>query len=357
MIMFRADGNSRIGSGHIMRCIAIADAAREKGVESVFVTADDSPCNLIESHGYRLNVLGSKYDDMLSETSSLRNVIEKERPECIIVDSYFVNRAYFDTLISFDRRDYSFKIAYIDDLMAEAYPCHYLINYSIDNENKAIKYKKIYEDAGLGCPELMIGTEYVPLREEFMNGILSSKENNIAHDGEVRNILVLTGGSDVTHTALAILNYLNQHDMYKHIIFHFVIGALNKDKGLIEELAGLMDNVVLHENVTNMSELMVNSDIAVSAGGTTLFELCTCSVPVISYICADNQTGADALNAVLGLPKAIDARNNNEYVDELFQRIDYLRQNGEERIRLSVRENELVDGNGADRIIRRLINN
>ena len=68
MIIIRADGNFRIGAGHIMRCLSVADAFKRNGEESLFVMADDSFRAVVESRGYQTSVLETKYDDMGSET-------------------------------------------------------------------------------------------------------------------------------------------------------------------------------------------------------------------------------------------------------------------------------------------------
>ena len=73
------------------------------------------------------------------------------------------------------------------------------------------------------------------------------------------------------------------------IRFHFLIGAMNQDKKEIEKLAEGMSNAVLHYNVSDMKSLICSCDIAVSAAGSTLYEICACGVPLITYVLADNQ--------------------------------------------------------------------
>ena len=98
MILFRADGNGTIGTGHIMRCLSIADGLKRIGEESVFVCADDNMKNLIESRGYRCEVLGTRYDDMESEIESFLKSDFYKESEAIVVDSYYVSDKYFECL-------------------------------------------------------------------------------------------------------------------------------------------------------------------------------------------------------------------------------------------------------------------
>ena len=68
MILFRADGNKKIGSGHLMRCLSIADAMKEMGIQSIFATADDSMSELLRNRGYENIILHTDYYDMDGES-------------------------------------------------------------------------------------------------------------------------------------------------------------------------------------------------------------------------------------------------------------------------------------------------
>ena len=125
MILFRADANTNIGMGHIMRCLSIADALAANhseptivsGKQSIkFVLADVSVAELIKSRGYEPIILHSHYTDMDSENSSWTTLADSIDADLVIVDSYFVTEAYLKWL-----RDNIGTVCYIDDVLSFAY--------------------------------------------------------------------------------------------------------------------------------------------------------------------------------------------------------------------------------------------
>ena len=341
MILFRADGNSLIGTGHIMRCLAIADRLKEK-CECVFVTADDGPAGLLEGRGYRNIVLNTDYRSLSEEKDRMKELMETYQPSVVFVDSYFAAPEYFKELKEVSER---VVLATFDDMRKETFPCDILIHYGIGGEDLKDSYLKRYRKANIRVPELLLGGSFTPLRAEFQN--LSFRKTR----DTVQEILILTGGADVSNTAADVLKYLSVHEKYSDRKFHFVVGKLNPFAGEIDKLASEIPNAVVHTDVTNMSGLMTNADIAVSAGGTTIMELCACGTPLIAYVCADNQIeGVKNVVKKTGAYYAGDATTNNMMIKDLFSYIDILCKNADLRSRISKNEQEEVDGNGAERI-------
>lgn len=287
MIIFRVDGNSKIGLGHIMRCLSIAEALREKYIESLFVLADIECSQIIEQKGFMYEVLDSQYDNMNEELYSFLKVIDKYSPKVIIVDSYYVSGYYLRSIRS------CAKTVYIDDLLAFAYPVDILINYNIFSS--VDKYESLYELAN-ERPLFLLGTKYVPLRSEFADCVFRNPSTT------VRNILITTGGADTLHISLTMLQYLKEHNETKYDShFFFVIGSANHDIEKIEELAAELPFVSIKRNINNICELMSVCDLAVSAAGSTLYELCVCCVPTITFVVADNQLPAAKIFSQQGL--------------------------------------------------------
>ena len=110
MICIRADGNQQIGTGHIMRCLSLADALREQGGKIMFVTAEPYFQRLIQTRGDPCTVLGTAYDRMEEELSVFLPLLEQEQPELVILDSYFVTPEYMKAIKGIS------KLFYIDDL-------------------------------------------------------------------------------------------------------------------------------------------------------------------------------------------------------------------------------------------------
>ncbi len=131
---------------------------------------------------------------------------------------------------------------------------------------------------------------------------------------------------------------------------------MNQDKDDIRKLAGENKNIIIHENVIDMKSLISEMDIAVSAAGSTLYEICACGVPLITYSMADNQIyGAEAFEK-LGLAVNIgDIRNISDPDEVILGSVDGLANNYEKRVRVGSLMQDMIDGYGADRIVDKIV--
>ncbi len=288
MIFFRADGNSIIGAGHIMRCLSIAEAALDLGEKVVFYTAGSEFSKVISGNGIENIVLSSDFMKMESELVFLKAEILRHKPRFVFVDSYYATKYYLTTLLECCH-SYGGKLLYIDDVMAFAYPCDFLINYNIYGPDMKDTYIKLYADDGIEeetnyFPKLLLGLDYLPLRKEFAN--LPPR----VPKEKTRDILVSTGGADHEHIALEITRtILKRFRENGNYLFHILVGSMNMDKVEIERLAADCKNIIVHYDVKDMVSLMRSCDVAISAAGSTLYELCATQTPTITYVVADNQ--------------------------------------------------------------------
>lgn len=340
LFFFRTDGNSNIGWGHVMRSLSIASAAKNLGAECFFVCADDSMRNLIENKDFPVVVMDTDYRDMESETETFIEVINKEKPDSIFVDSYYVSNKYFRTI-----KKHS-KVIYLDDVFSFPYDVDYLINYNIYASYET--YRELY--SGNTIPELLLGTEYIPLRDEFVQNTPSSIRN------EVKNVFISTGGSDEFGLVLRIINKLKDNiELSKGIEYHFIIGSYEPDFDEIVSLSESNKWIHLHRNVKKMSEIMNMCDVAVSAAGSTLYELCSCGVPTITYVIADNQiNGATEFEKKKIMLNVGDLRIVDFDCSGIIDNLKMLMNDFELRKRLSEKMLFVVDGKGAERIIKKI---
>ena len=121
MIYIRTDMNSVIATGHMMRCLAVADAAGSMGEETTFLLADAEAADLLEKRGYRYIVLNTDWKDMEGELPALRKVIGERGIHTLLIDSYRVTEKYLAELEKLVRT------VYIDDVNAFHYPVSALI--------------------------------------------------------------------------------------------------------------------------------------------------------------------------------------------------------------------------------------
>ena len=167
----------------------------------------------------------------------------------------------------------------------------------------------------------------------------------------------MTGGADPTHIAPKLADKIvmeaeTEAKAKEAPVYHFVAGAMSGDYDRLKEIETASNKkIVIHRNVKDMKSLMDSVDMAVSAAGSTLYELCACAVPTITYVLADNQMQAEKTFLEKGaMLSAGDARDGDVFFDRLYTTIMQLIKNSSERKRLSEKAFEIADGRGADRI-------
>lgn len=329
MIFFRADANERIATGHVMRCAAIAKELVEKGQEVCFLVADQVSRKVVESQELPVIVLDRQWDDLNQEIPLMCGLLKQYRPDWLLIDSYYVTVEYFRELHKWTR------IAYIDDLNQFHYECDLLINYSVYASD--MNYEKEYSDT-----KLLLGCKYVPSRKAFRDLPMHAIRE------DVKDILLLTGGSDMHHVALNFVNEIvKQQKHWMNVTFHIVCGRFNSDIVELEQIACRWENIKIYPFVECIELLMQKVDIAISAGGSTLYELCACGTPTITYCMADNQMRNVEKFAQLGLMEyGGDVRKHFVY-DSIFDKLCDLANDQCVRFRCSDRMRKTVDGMGA----------
>lgn len=332
MLYIRADGNAEIGTGHVMRCLAIAKAARSMGQNCTFITADEEMIPLLSEQDFPSICLHSVWNDLDRETPQMEALIRERNISCLLVDSYFVTPDYLSRLHRLTH------VAYMDDLNLFHYPCSTLINYQLYVEGW--DYPEQYPDT-----RLLLGPKYAPLREEFQN-----LPRRMVRE-QVRDVLITTGGSDPLNIAGQLVRRAKQMPEMAAVTYHIVAGRFNQHLTMLEQLAEVYPGVVIHRNVQKMSELMMACDIAVSAGGSTLYELAACGTPTVCFAMADNQLEGIAAFGRDHMISAGDAIPDQDGVIEcILRQLEIVSGEYEARIEQSVRLRALVDGGGAGRI-------
>lgn len=332
MIYIRTDMNEIIATGHMMRCMAIADAARKKGEETTFLLADSNAESLLKNKGYRYIILDSTWTDMEGELEKLLPILHREKPKRLLVDSYQVTAGY---LLAIKEET---EVVYLDDLNSSVLPVDAVICYAIYADK--FGYEKQYPNS-----KLYLGTKYTPLRNEF--SFVPEKKIN----KEIESVLVLSGGTDRYCVLERVIDRLLR--IFSGQI-DAVCGILNENYSQLAERYRDTGRVRLHRSLSNIAGYMQSADLAISAGGTTLYELCACGTPAISYAIADNQLdNVQRFDAEGLIFYAGDARS--EEIEDAVEKC-YLRyQDAALRADISHRMQSLVDGKGAPRIAEILI--
>lgn len=328
MLYIRTDMNSIIATGHVMRCLAIADAAASQGEEVTFILADEQAAGLVRQRGHRAIVLYTQWNDMYAELPKLLEILEAEKIERLLIDSYQVTEAYLEVLTS------RIKTVYIDDINAFVYPVNGIVCYA--NYWRKFDYYSRYKGS-----KLFMGLKYTPLRQAFCYC-----NKKIIKD-RVEELLLLSGGADPYDI---LKNILEKIDNSKYKKINVICGRYYQGYKNLQSAYQMFDNIHIYQAVSNMEDYMRTADIAVSAGGTTLYELCACGTPAISYAFADNQL--DNVHQFQE-DKIIDYAGDvrfDKVVENIVHYLDIYREDITLRRQRSQKMQKLVDGNGALRI-------
>lgn len=353
IIYIRTDGNSQIATGHLVRCLSIAAACVSLQQRVCFLISDKESAGLLqgflEGEGLSSSPLLSvkilqtaSYDNLeqeLPELLSFFSSFASGKPPVYLLDSYFVTEKYLTALQPV------VALSYLDDLQLFDYPVELLINYDVISPATLPLYQAAYQKA----KKTLLGPSYTPLRSQFQNRKITVKK-------QLRNLLLTTGGSDPFHFCLRFLELWQQMYVSQPVTLHVVVGKCNPDKERLSLLSQKLPLLQLHENVSQMASLMEGCDLAVSAAGTTLYELCAMGIPTISFTMADNQlTAANAFSETGAIPYAGDLRNEMDEVFSGCAQFMTRMSSFEERKAAHQTMHKLVDGKGALRIANALI--
>lgn len=352
-VYFRTDGNEKIATGHLMRCLSIARACRTLSVDACFLVSDEKSVSLLEERftspaEFPIICLHSDYQDLENELPALRSIL-KNAPQNsfrIFIDSYFVTETYLNELRKFGR------IAYLDDLLAFDYPADLIINYDVTEEPAC------YHKAG----RILTGASYTPLREQFQNVSYEVRP-------EVQNVLLSAGGTDACNVIGTLLHKIfaskdallanidtahsdHSSGFLKNLNYHIITSRLNSHFQELEQLTSLYPTIRIHTNVQDMAAFMRRCDLGISAGGTTLYELCAVGVPSVSFTTADNQLRAvKTFSDSQIIPYAGDVCTSpKKTCDALITFLKHHKDSYAERQKSSQRMRAFLDGKGSYRI-------
>lgn len=339
MIAFRVDANEHIASGHLMRCMALAMQLRKQGEECIFYMADDTYKERLKDQGFAYHILHSDWKNLEGELPVLEEQLREKEIEWLIVDSYQATSEYLRRL------NQMVRVCYFDDSGQQCWQVAAVIHYSDWLEDR--HYFQLYQGTDT---IVMAGMEYTPLREEFYY----SPEPN-----HQKKILLTTGGTDTYNVAGRFLEKALQEKAFSEYTFQVIIGGMNGFKEALKKEYGKHPQVELLFDVNCMGDLMRQSSYGISAGGTTLYELCACGVPSVCFSFAQNQEEfAKSMGEKQIMLYAGDAREDREgvitVVDGLFTNLKKMMEDKSLKENLEKNMRKLVDGKGTERIAKTL---
>ncbi|MBW2660706.1 MAG: UDP-2,4-diacetamido-2,4,6-trideoxy-beta-L-altropyranose hydrolase [Deltaproteobacteria bacterium] len=342
-LIIRADANTQIGTGHIMRCIALAQTWQDQGGDVIFLSNCDSEAlrQRIIDEGFDFIPIEKPCPDIsdLDQTLSvLTNETNLTDTLWLVIDGYHFTSDYQKAI-----RENGYKLLVIDDM---AHLDHYHADILL---NQNIHASSLHYSCDRDTVKLL-GCEYVLLRREFFK----YKDWKRVIPDKAKKILVTMGGSDPDNVMLKVIKALNSlNDQYLEV--KIVAGPANPNINSLEnELHLSLFTFHLLSRVSNMPEFMAWADMAISAGGSTCWEIAFMGLPSLIITAADNQTGiAKALgNACSGIDLGWHKNISMEQYRRAFKEI---LQDRSKRSYLSKKGQKLVNGKGVMKIIKAIL--
>jgi len=276
-VVVRVDASADIGIGHLMRCLALADALRVKGANVSFVCRclSEGTRGLIQSQHALIAIDDPAVDADQTLTAIDRLSGGKARSiDWLIVDHYGIG-ASWETML----RPHVTRIMVIDDLANRRHDCDILLdqNFYEDADNR---YERLVPARCIKA----LGPSFALLRREFYETPCRLR----SRDGSIRKILVGFGGSDPTNETVKTLRALSA-PAFDGVGIDVIIGPANRHARALRDQFAADPRVVFHERVMKVAELMSSADLAIGAGGTMTWERSYLGLPAIVIVTAENQ--------------------------------------------------------------------
>ncbi len=354
-ILFRADASVEMGTGHIMRCLTLADELRRRGADIHFVTRAHAGhlADLIANKGYSVTLLplpaepyhrsgdepahaawlGVNWEEDVRETLTALEQIGGV--DWLVVDHYALDHRWETAL-----RPLTKRLFVIDDLADRIHDCDVLLDQNLQPEG-GNRYAGLVSDT---C-RLLLGPRFALLRPEFRE----ARKRLRPRDGKVRRILIFFGGTDpynLTSLALEAVRSLHREDISVDV----VVGSGNPRREAVRKECEIMLNAIYHCQTDDMAGLMERADLAIGASGSTTWERAAVGLPTLAIAMAINQqfiaqkANIEGLFTYLGAADGMSTLILYEFLETALRNPELLLVQGR-------RACELVDGNGMQRAI------
>lgn len=336
-LLIRADGDQQIGTGHVMRCLALGQAWRMHiGGPVVFAVATEAPALVARLHAEGVHVVQlSAYPGSREDATQTAALARRWNVTWVIIDGYHFDAEYQRILKAAD-----VQLLAIDD---HGHAAHYyadvILNQNLHAPGQLYVNRQPYT-------RLLLGSRYLLLRHEFVQHGPPARTTTVL----ARRVLVTMGGSDPGNTTTRVIQAL-RHSHDGELAATVVIGGSNPYTPHIQALLHDSPNCIkLKHDVTDLSEEMRTADVAISAAGSTAWELAYMGLPSLLLVVAENQHPIAASLAQAGA--AINLGWQSQCTPSAITRtLEELRASAETRDVMTRCGQALVDGNGTARVL------
>jgi UDP-2,4-diacetamido-2,4,6-trideoxy-beta-L-altropyranose hydrolase len=350
-VLFRTDASQRIGLGHVARCLTLAESLRERGVQTGFITRRNQgdSIDLVSDHGIPVLELpslestidaGAGYAAWLgvSQEIDAEQTIEALRGEptdVLVVDHYGIG-ARWERLV----RPYADTLMVVDDLADREHDCDILLDQNYSASGGGDRYAGLVPE---GC-RMLIGPRYALLRPEYLHHRASFDQR----PRKPPRVFVFLGGADPDNVTGMALEALSEPNLLGTEV-DVVVGASNPHRDALVKQASDRALTRVHGPRPHLADLMAAADIAIGAGGGSMWERMCVGLPSVVIAIADNQRPAcealaeQGLTRYAGFHRQVTVESLNHELSGILQS-DQEQQSHSERCRL------LVDGLGTLRV-------
>jgi UDP-2,4-diacetamido-2,4,6-trideoxy-beta-L-altropyranose hydrolase len=330
-IAFRVDASPDIGIGHLMRCLALSEELRRRGHECSFLlqTAHPEVLERIKKFRWIYHLL-PQASPLQQDLGAVIKYLFDDTVDWVVTDHYQIDSSYVKEI-----KRQGFHVMSIDDTAQMHYYSDLVVNQNIGAEKLTFSAEPY--------TALLLGPTYVMLRDELLKR--AEKKNNFT----VKKLLITLGGTDPDNFLLSILHSLEE--VAKDIDILAVIGPFNPHGIALHAFQNTTDmRLDLIQSPTNMADLYMQADIAISAGGSSCYELAYFGIPNLMVTVADNQ---------LSIAHEMDKQRIGMYLggkqevqqDCLKDKVKELLKNQSLRKHMSEKGRKLIDGKGKERIV------
>ncbi len=329
-LLIRADASLAIGTGHVMRCLALAEAWQDAGGVAHLASSQipEALKPIVTGRGVMMSEIASSpgsEEDARETVDCARNL----SANWVAIDGDHFGSAFLTRIF-----DSGIPLVLIDDFAnRESLPVHLIVNPTVEEDPTPYLNRR-------SNAQLMLGPRYILLRREFAKVV-----DRTAIQNEVVRILITLGGSDPENLTPKIAEALATSKE-----FHITVVA-GPAYGRPEELAKLRaSNLCLKSNPPNMKQLMEDSDLAIIAAGGTLWELLSVGCAVLSY--SRNAVQASVVAELSRKGAVVDLGDTASFSStRLLDTVRRLAASRQLRARMAILGKSLVDGRGAVRVV------
>lgn len=354
--LFRVDASIEIGTGHVMRCLTLADALNARGVHTAFVCRSHRGHlgEVIRARGHELRLLGPGRargphsgpiharwlgSSQAEDAAACIEIAGAVRPDWLIVDHYGLDDRWESAM-----RPGVGRILAIDDLADRNHDCDLLLDQNLGRDAAA------YVSRVPTHAEIMAGPGFALLRPEFARRRAASLARR-AEVGPPRSVLIALGGIDKDNFATLSLELLGAAGLPTASAVVVVLGAsplwLNEVRAAADRLPWPVELLTYTDR---MADLMSAADLAIGASGASTWERCCLGLPAGMWVVADNQTVIASAVAAAGAGALLDRTD----LDASARTLKALVGDPKALADMSRRAATLVDGRGVERVLARM---